>query len=250
MRKVQWILLLMVVISCTGEVQKRGAIIYSFDAQYIDAWYNQRDLFKKYNIKATFFINRPQLLDSDKINKLRQLMQDGHEIGCHGLNHKNVVDYKDSIDVLLATEIIPAINDLNNMGFKIQSYAYPYGKSIPKIDSVLCNYFKYLRKATWNINDTTIDTYDDIFVNSASQHVMNSMGIDSNYRISLDNFETGLLRAINKNEVLVLHDHNIDTIAGSYVINPAFLESTFKLCKKYNIESITVSGLEKYFSSQ
>lgn len=242
------VFLFVLTISCSEQEIEKGAIIYTFDDQYINEWYNNRELFLKYNIKATFFINRPHLLDSSQVVKLKQLEKDGHEIGCHGLNHLNVLDYKDSIDLLLEKEIIPAIDDLSNKGFNIKSFAYPYGQSVPKIDSVLFGYFKYLRKATWNINDTTIDQYNEIFVSSNSQHVMNSMGIDYNYKITLDNLETGILRAINKYEVLVLYAHNINTTQLNYTISPDYLENTFKLCEKYNIKSIRISDLERYFS--
>ncbi len=241
------VLLFVLIVSCTKQDVEKGAIIYSFDDQYINEWFNNRELFLKYNIKATFFINRPHLLDSNKIAKLKQLEKDGHEIGCHGLNHLNVLDYTDSLDWLITNEILPAIKYLNDMGFDIKSYAHPYGKSSPKVDSVLCKYFKYLRKATWNINNTTIDQYNEIFVNSNSQHVMNSMGIDYNYKSTLDNLETGILRSINKNEVLVLHAHKIDTTQSSYTINPNYLEDAFKLCKQHNIKSIRISDLERYF---
>jgi len=65
-------LLLSVSISCeTNDFMKqnKGAIIFSFDDAWINEWYNSRFLFEKYNIKVTFCINRPQLLNTDqKIN--------------------------------------------------------------------------------------------------------------------------------------------------------------------------------------
>lgn len=234
-------------LSCNTSKQQ-GAVVYSFDDQYIDEWYNQRDLFNQYNIKATFFINRPQNLTSDQLTKLRQLKADGHEIGCHGLNHRNVVDFIDSLDVLINTEIKPAKKILSEYGFEIRSFAHPFGKSLPVIDTLLLNHFDYIRKATYNIKDTTLDYYDEIFATKNNYRITNSMGIDTNYKISLQNFETGLLRAKVKNEVLILHAHQIDSSLTNYSVSPEYLEATFKLCKKHHIESLRISDLANFFT--
>ncbi len=51
-------LIAIILLSC-NEQNKQGAVVFSFDDQYIDEWYNQRDLFSEYNIKASFFISPP-----------------------------------------------------------------------------------------------------------------------------------------------------------------------------------------------
>ncbi|WP_319589752.1 polysaccharide deacetylase family protein [uncultured Draconibacterium sp.] len=245
--------LVLVLIGCSAlldcqKSKQQGAVVYSFDDQYIDEWYKQRDLFNQYNIKATFFINRPQNLSSEQLEKLKQLEADGHEIGCHGLNHRNVVDFKDSLDVLINSEIKPAIKILADYGFEICSFAHPFGKSLPEIDTLLLSQFQYLRKATYNIKDTTIDFYDDIFATKDNYQITNSMGIDTNYKISLQNFETGILRAKANNEVLILHAHRVDSSLTNYSVSPEYLEETFKLCREHNIESIRISDLETFFT--
>lgn len=246
--------LVLILVGCSAllacqKSKQQGAVVYSFDDQYIDEWYKQRDLFNQYNIKATFFINRPQNLSTDQVARLKQLEADGHEIACHGLNHRNVVDFKDSLNALINSEIIPAIKILTDYGFEIRSFAHPFGKSLSEIDTLLLDQFGYLRKATYNIKDTTIDYYDDIFATKNNYRITSSMGIDTNYNISLQNFETGLLRAKEKNEVLILHAHRIDRSLTNYSISPDYLEETFKLCRKHNIRSLRISDLETFFTS-
>lgn len=248
-KKLLFVMIGCVVLLSCNKTEKQGAVVYSFDDQYIDEWYKQRDLFNQYNIKATFFINRPQNLTPDQVSKLKELQADGHEIGCHGLNHRNVVDFKDSLDVLINAEIKPAKKILSDYGFETISFAHPFGKSLPEIDTLLLSQFHYLRKATYNIKDTTIDYYDEIFATKDNYQITNSMGIDTNYKISLQNFETGLLRAKEKNEVLILHAHRIDSSLTNYSVSPEYLEETFKLCRKQNIQSLRISDLETFFSS-
>ena len=233
-------------LSCSKQ-KKQGAVVFSFDDQYIDEWYNQRDLFNKYNIKATFFISRPHQLKSDQIEKLKQLQADGHEIGCHGLNHLNAVVYKDSISVLIEKEIKPAIKTLSELGFDTHSFAYPYGSSLPCIDTALLEYFDFLRKATYNKKDTNIDYYNDIFAKKDDYKVVNAMGIDTNFKITPENFEKGLQRASNNNEILILYSHKIDSSLNEYTVSPQYLAKIFKRCEKLNIQSIRMTDLENYF---
>lgn len=235
-------------LSCNNP-KKQGAVVFSFDDQYIDEWYSQRDLFKQYNIKATFFISRPHQLKADRVEKLKQLQADGHEIGCHGLNHLNAVVYKDSINVLIEKEIKPAIETLSELGFEAHSFAYPYGSSLPGIDTALLEYFDFLRKATYNIKDTSIDYYNDIFAKKDDYKVVNAMGIDTNFKITPENLEKGLQRAINNNEVVILYSHKIDSSLSDYTIKPEYLAQIFKRCEKLNIQSIRMSDLENYFQT-
>lgn len=236
--------------SCKNNKVNTGAVVFSFDDQYVDLWYKQRELFNKYNMKATFFINRPQLLQAEQIKKLKELQADGHEIGCHGLNHLNSVDYKDSIDLLIESDIKPALEILKNYGFDVVSFAYPYGSSTPKIDSAFIHHFQYLRKATWNMQDTTINNYNEIFATKTNFRINNAMGIDTNYKITLENFETGLVRAQQKNEVLILYAHRIDTTLKDYSIHPKYLEDVFKLCTKNKIQSIRYRDINDFLSSE
>ncbi|WP_319481645.1 polysaccharide deacetylase family protein [uncultured Draconibacterium sp.] len=235
-------------LSC-NEQNKQGAVVFSFDDQYIDEWYSQRNLFNQYNIKATFFISRPHQLKPDQIEKLKQLQADGHEIGCHGLNHLNAVTYKDSINVLIEKEIKPAIESLSELGFDAHSFAYPYGSSLPNIDSILLGYFDYLRKATYNTKDTSIDYYDDIFAKKDDYKVVNAMGIDTNFKITPENLELGLQRAKNNNEVLILYSHKIDSSLTDYTVRPEYLAEIFKRCEKLNIKSIRMTDLENHFQN-
>ncbi|WP_346860219.1 polysaccharide deacetylase family protein [uncultured Draconibacterium sp.] len=236
--------------SCKNDELKTGAVVFSFDDQYVDLWYKQRELFNKYNIKATFFINRPQLLQPEQIKKLKELEADGHEIGCHGLNHVNSLNYKDSIDVLIESDIKPAIEILKNYGFDVVSFAYPYGSSTPEIDSALLHHFQYLRKATWNMQDTSINTYNEIFATKTNFRINNAMGIDTNYKITLENLETGLARANKLDEVLVVYAHRIDTTLRDYSIHPKYLEDAFKLCNKNKIQSIRYRDMNDFLSTK
>ena len=241
--------LLFFLVSCseTQKDKRTGGVVFSFDDRFIAEWVAHRDIFEKHNIRATFFISRPYLLDSLHVEGLRLLRSDGHEIACHGMYHLDATQYADSIDKYINYEILPALELMNGFGFNITSFAYPYGLSTDGIDSAMFDHFSFLRKATMNYNNTTIDTYDEIYATRNSYNIVNSMGIDNIFDISLDNLEAGVLRAFNKDEVLVLYAHRIDTVSGSYTIDPEYLENAFKLISKYELRSLRMSDLGDYF---
>ncbi len=241
--------LLFILFSCSEREKevRNGGVVFSFDDRFIAEWTAHRDLFKKYGIRATFFISRPYLLDETHVDNLKLLRSDGHEIGCHGMYHLDATQYADSIDKYISYEILPALELMNGFGFQIESFAYPYGLSTDRIDSAMLDHFSYLRKATMNYNFTTIDTYDEIYATPDYHNVVNAMGIDNIFNIPTDNIEAGILRALNKDEVLVLYAHKIDTIAGDYVIDPEYLENAFKLLSKYELRSLRMSDLNGYF---
>jgi peptidoglycan/xylan/chitin deacetylase (PgdA/CDA1 family) len=223
---------------------RRGSIILTFDDDNIADWYAVRDLFNTYDIKATFFIVRPHKLDSAQIKHLHALLEDGHEIGCHTLNHRNAVTWCDTSTIrnYIEYEVLPAKQLLSRYGFETRSFAYPNGQSTPAIDTALLEYFQILRKATYNIEDTTIDCIDRTFSDSRSR-IVDAMGIDVVYKITLENLETGIKRVAKTGESLIVHAHEINDSGRNYTLSREYLEEVFRLCRKYNIKSITCSEL-------
>jgi hypothetical protein len=239
-------LLTTIIVSCNCNKEK-GNIVFTFDDSAIDEWYMHRFLFEKYNIHATFFVTRPHLLDSNQINKLKILESDGHEIACHGYEHKNATDYQFTEDYI-NQQVTPALQKLQELGFNVTSFSYPFGASTPALDSALLQYFKTIRKATYNIQDTTINQYPEIYANGNNYRVVNAMGIDNSYNISAENFKTGIKRIQKNNEILIVFAHTIDALLNEgYGIQPDYLEELFSICKKHHIKSITMSEMYHYF---
>ena len=241
---IYYLVLLFFCFCCSCKTEKAG-VAFTFDDHSINEWYSQRSLFQKYNIHATFFISKPHLLDSTQIKQLKVLAADGHEIACHGYQHKNAFNYQ--TEDYLNEEVKPALQKMREIGFDPTAFAYPFGTSTSELDSIMLNYFKTLRKATYNISDTTIDQYDEIYANSNNYRIVNAMGIDYNYAISPENFETGIKRALKNNETLVVYAHIIDASNEEYTIHPEYLEKLFLICQKYHIKSVTIGEMYRHF---
>lgn len=139
-----------VIWSCGSPAGKPGAggIAISFDDHFIREWYELRPLFQKYNAKATFYITCPDSLGAKEVAMLKQLEQEGHEIGFHGTVHSK------STELMAAggpkgyteTELTPGLRHMHAAGFEPTSYAHPGGNHNARVDSTLSAYgFQILR---------------------------------------------------------------------------------------------------------
>ena len=104
-------------------------------------WISTLDLFKKYNVKATYFVNTIQFTDLDlekflsdircdnsdlliNKNELSEIYNNGHEIGAHTHTHKTL----SKLNLIELTEEIESnLSILQDLGFDIHNFAIPYG---------------------------------------------------------------------------------------------------------------------------
>lgn len=221
------------------------AFVISFDDKYIREWYAHRELFKRYQVKATFFITMPQQLSNVEIEMLQELTKDGHEIASHGYQHENSSNYikEHGKAAYVANEIIPAIQSMRSIGFTPSTFAYPYGARSLAIDQELTKYFHLLRGDSWKVAGKGIDELDKIFYQYNGSRLVHGLGIDSNSNVTLQDLESGFRRAAQNKEAILIYAHNISDEANGYSISPQTLESVFQLAKKYKLNSYTFREL-------
>lgn len=120
----------------------------SFDDHSISNWYhNARDVLRKHDAKAVFYIDSfDQLSDSD-IDLVLELKQDGHIIGCHGVSHKDALKYKatSSTEQYIDDEVIPAIEAMAEVGLPPTHFAFPYSSFDSSLYDAVCKLFCYIR---------------------------------------------------------------------------------------------------------
>ena len=136
----------------------RAGIALTFDDAYIDQWYAVRGIFQKYNASATFYISNFNTFsqDQDKINKLKTLESDGHEIAFHGANHEDVVAYLQShtLNEYMNNEIIGGINLMKSKGFNPVDFSFPYGSDDPRATAAMTPYFLHMRDTNYDWENT------------------------------------------------------------------------------------------------
>ncbi|MCP2042059.1 polysaccharide deacetylase family protein [Pontibacter sp. HSC-36F09] len=221
------------------------AFVISFDDKYVSEWHAQRELFKRYKVKATFFITMPQQLSQSEIEMLQELAADGHEIASHGYLHENSSKFikEHGIATYVAHEITPAIQAMQVIGFSPSTFAYPYGVRSLKLDQELTKYFHLLRGDSWKVTGKGIEEQDRIFYKYDGSRLVHGLGIDNNSGVTLQDMEAGFKRAYHNKEAIIIYAHNISEDTTGYSISPQTLEAVFQLAQKHKLSSLTFREL-------
>jgi len=165
-----------------------GVILTFDDINNLESWYESRELFLEYEINVTFYIDKPYLLTEREgwLEMLQVLASDGHEIGSHTMNHTNFIEYIESggsADSYLSDEVISSVEELQNLGFVVETFAYPYGARNSEIDALLEPYFKTIRatrSSATSTNSWKVYCEDQqMFVGSAIENMEKDVAIDA-----------------------------------------------------------------------
>ena len=173
-----------------------SGVVLTFDDDYVDEWYEVNSLLQPYDWKATFFVTKFKELSESKIQKLKDLKKQGHEIGAHGLNHLNAPKTisENGTKAYLNEEIIPMLDLMRDNNLSPTSFAYPYGARDQTTDNLLLNDFQIIRGTTYN----TIDpAYQDCYFNN--NRLVFGLGIDNNYSHFSIRYFLSLLEYAKKN---------------------------------------------------
>ena len=104
------------------EWPRHGVISLSFDDANFDQWEAAFPLFEKYDARTTFFV-----VGTNRIDFMKKALAAGHEIGLHGLNHRDAPMTANERDEewFWKSDIAPQIAALTEAGIPVRSYAYP-----------------------------------------------------------------------------------------------------------------------------
>lgn len=128
-----FLLALILLVSCTSSPEpaapaltfKNTVVSLTFDDGDADN-YAVRDILARNNLRATFYVVSGFTGTNGYMteDQLRDLYNDGNEIGGHTLSHSNVPDLSGAD---LEREICQDRKNLLAHGFEVNSFAYPYG---------------------------------------------------------------------------------------------------------------------------
>lgn len=153
MHKIVSILLVLVssfsILSCNKKTKNKpqAGVIITFDDAYVNEWFEADQVLKPYHWRATFNVCRIDSIGNPQQKKLHQLQNEGHEIAGHGYHHYNAVKFvaQNGMQQYLKQEIDPMLVSMKRRGFKINSFAYPYGELSQELDNALNSRFKIIR---------------------------------------------------------------------------------------------------------
>jgi len=129
-----------------------GGLAYSFDDAHVKEWIAQRDLFKQYGARITFFVAYWTQLDATDRASLHDLSDDGHDIEAHSVKHYRGPVYveQNGLTAYLEDEVLPSIDNLDNDGFPpVSVFAYPYGARTDETDRAILGHVDIVRSVAY-----------------------------------------------------------------------------------------------------
>ncbi|HEY5933615.1 MAG TPA: polysaccharide deacetylase family protein [Kofleriaceae bacterium] len=135
----------------TTDVQGPGLAL-SFDDHNIVEWYSLRPMFERHGARVTFFLSRYAYLGELEYQNLRELAGDGHAVEAHSVNHLRAPLYVEErgLAAYLADEVIPSIEVLENDGYPVHAYAYPFGARTDELDDAIREHVPILRSISFS----------------------------------------------------------------------------------------------------
>ncbi len=221
----------------------------TFDDYFVPQWGTIKDILKDNDVNATFFITRIFLLSEHDIETIHELKEQGNEIGCHSWNHLNAIAFlqNHSIQEYINAEVTPAIQYMKKLNLSPTSFAYPSGFHTDSLDAELLKYFQILRSVTDTQRQPltkNVEDIDEVYFNFDKSRVVSGLGIDNNFKISIDQIAKAMQRCKDRNEVIVFYAHcPVDSVTGVYQINKQFLKDVITLAKSFGLKSYRISDL-------
>lgn len=224
------------------ETNLQAGVVITFDDDYIEEWTEVNAIVEPYNWKATFFVTRFDQLSDDKIQKIEDLRNYGHEIGGHGLNHLNAPTFisTNNANEYLAQEIFPMLTLMNANNITVTSFAYPYGARNLNTDNLLLNEFQIIRGTTYG---STEPAFQNCFYNN--NRLVLGLGLDNNYpHFSIPYFLSLLEYAKNNNKIVVFYAHKpVQNYQDNYETEYETLIEICNYVKNNNMKFYKISEL-------
>jgi len=149
--------------SDSNSVTNDKVVILNFDDGRKTQFTYAKPILDKYGFKATFYIvcnyleNKPGFMDWKQV---KQLYEEGHDIGSHSMNHANLskLSKKD-----LKLEVGKSKKCLEDHGIDVTSFAYPFnkGSNDKKVIKIVSKYYELARTAGSPITYLHCDGWQD-----------------------------------------------------------------------------------------
>lgn len=119
-----------------NDVPVTAGLALSFDDTYAHEWVGLEPMFEQYGAKVTFFVAHYTTMADDEHADIKQLSQWGHDIEAHSVRHLRAPEYVENygIDAYLRDELDPSITVLQDEGYTISAFAYPFGARTAELD--------------------------------------------------------------------------------------------------------------------
>ena len=225
-----------------AEWPRHGVLALSFDDRNMAAWERAFPIFEKYGASATFFICGS--IGPDEVGFARRALSMGHEVGLHGLKHRNadVELEKRGAERYWAAEVVPQLSAFCAAGVPIRSFAYPNCRRNVATDKVFAAHgFTKLRGRIDGVTSPNphdpkgekldkwrpVATSDEVFAPATRQMTALLIGnviMGENYHTDIEDIMRAVRRAGERAETLSIVSHGIAPGAKGISMKTEWLE--------------------------
>lgn len=211
---------------------RQCGIALAFDDYSADSWEECFDLFDKYNVKVTFFVNAYEPTEF-----CFKAIERGHEIAYHTASH---VSLREVTEDEIYQQAIAPIEVFREQGIELTTFAYPYGEYNVELNELLLQYYNILRGA-WYYQVAGKHEMRHGFVESLSIDNIN-FSSEEEFQGRIDSILEELSN--NKGAVVGLYSHAIAG-GGEWCVSEERLEYIFQRAKEKGIQFYTYKELQK-----
>lgn len=221
---------------------RHGVLALSFDDRNMAAWERAFTIFEKYGASATFFIYGN--IGPDEVGFARRALANGHEVGLHGLKHRNADDAVAKLgrEGYWKAEIEPQLSAFRESGVPIRSFAYPNCRRNAATDEVFSAHgFTKVRGTPEGVKSPNphdpkgekldkwrpVATSDEVFAPATRQMTALLIGnviMGENYHTDIEDIMCAVRRAGERAEALSIVSHGIAPDAKGISMKTEWLE--------------------------
>ena len=211
---------------------RQCGIVLAFDDYNADNWEDYFDLFDKYNVKVTFFVNADEPTEF-----CFNAIEHGHEIAYHTAAHVNLREITE--DEVYQQAIAP-IEVFHEQGIELTTFAYPYGAYNEQLNELLLQHYNILRGA-YGYQLTGKHQMRHGFVESLSLDNINYESEEA-FQERMDSILEDLSNSIGA--VVGLYSHAIDD-GAAWCVPEERLVYIFQRAQEMGIQFYTYKELQK-----
>ena len=136
--------------------------IINFDDNWLSQYENAKPILDNYQFKATFYIVCDYINGKNRmtLQQLETLQKEGHEIGSHTMNHENLDEIMPDAKY---HEIVESKKCMEDNGFKINSFSYPFNSGDDNQESLelVASNYDFARTAGGTADSDNLGKHND-----------------------------------------------------------------------------------------
>lgn len=238
----------------------KGVLLLSFDDRNFDGWKAAVPLFAKYGAHATFFVSGN--IDNTAVSTMKYLIDCGHTVGLHGLNHANADAYVDEhgVEAYWNDDVRPQVEKCM-VGYvdACNSFAYPNCRWNDGSEQILkARGFKWTRASAKGATPYDPDglkqkdrkplvTNEAVFLpmeKLKEQSRLDCILMGESYHTDIEEILACIRRIAEKREVLTICSHNIGPDAKRINMKTEWLERILAEAKQLGVAVIGFDELQ------